>query len=379
LSNSETLVREFLHKHRIPVVSTYLGVDSYTPHDDLYMGKIGVKGERAANIVTQKADLLLVLGASLHVSSIGYNYDEFAPDAEKWIVDIDTTSHMKPTLNGQNLVCADIGSFLRDFAAEEELSKGSSQAWTQWAQIGTGLKLKFPTHDPEYEKESEGINIYTVVEEVSQILEPQDVVVSDAGSAFYSVSQGIRLGEDNRYLTSGAMATMGYSLPASIGISFGAPGARIFAFTGDGSLHQNIQELGQMKFLGLPIVLIVLNNSGYLSIRASQSNYFESRFIGTDEQSGLGLPNISAISEAYGLSCYRIESLPTLRAALGNLTARPEPVVFDVKTPSNQPIVPTVSSRLNESGGMTSRAIHDMTPLVDPAELEEIMRPKWGF
>jgi acetolactate synthase I/II/III large subunit len=379
LSNSETLVREFLHKHRIPVVSTYLGVDSYTPHDDLYMGKIGVKGERAANIVTQKADLLLVLGASLHVSSIGYNYDEFAPDAEKWIVDIDTTSHMKPTLNGQNLVCADIGSFLRDFAAEEELSKGSSQAWTQWAQIGTGLKLKFPTHDPEYEKESEGINIYTVVEEVSQNLEPQDVVVSDAGSAFYSVSQGIRLGEDNRYLTSGAMATMGYSLPASIGISFGAPGARIFAFTGDGSLHQNIQELGQMKFLGLPIVLIVLNNSGYLSIRASQSNYFESRFIGTDEQSGLGLPNISAISEAYGLSCYRIESLATLRAALGNLTARPEPVVFDVKTPSNQPIVPTVSSRLNESGGMTSRAIHDMTPLVDPAELEEIMRPKWGF
>jgi acetolactate synthase-1/2/3 large subunit len=378
LSGCVARLSEFARANDIPVVSSYLGTDSFLPHDAHFIGKIGVKGERAANIVVQKSDLLLVLGSSLHVSSIGYNYEEFAPDAKKWIVDIDATSHKKKTLADFAFLESSITDFFDQ--VETALSSGPLPAWPRWRAVAGELASRFPTCSPEYRDDKQGINIYQVVEETCQVLGPDDVVVSDAGSAFYAVTQGVRLSQPNqRYLTSGAMATMGYSLPAAIGIAYARPDSQVFAFTGDGSLHQNIQELGQMKFLNLPIVLIVLNNAGYLSIRASQVNYFENRFIGTDDLSGLGLPDISRISRAYGLETFTIESLESLSETLKAVAGRTDPVVLDVKTPRDQPIIPTVSSRLTESGAMVSRSLHDMTPLLSEDALREIMNPAWGI
>lgn len=378
LSGAMEELQTFVRRHNIPVVSTYLGVDSYLPHDELYVGKIGVKGERAANMMVQKSDFLLVLGASLHVSTIGYNYSEFAADAEKWIVDIDETSHRKPTTPTANFIRADLRSFiprLMDFFGTNDKHRD----WARWSSVGAQLKAKYPTCLKEYESEREGVNIYTAVDIISQSLGPEDVVVSDAGSAFYAVTQAVVLPRCGRYITSGAMATMGYSLPAAIGIAVASPGGKVVAFTGDGSLHQNIQELGQMQFLDLPIVLVVLNNAGYLSIRASQINYFEERFIGTDEKSGLGLPDISQISRAYGLRVLDVASVNELNSALQEIGSTRGPVVLNILCPKNQPIVPTVSSRIDNGGRMHSRNLHDMTPLVDEATLREIMSSDWGF
>ncbi len=378
MSGANSALRTLAEKFSVPVVSTYLGTDSFLPHDNLYLGCIGVKGERAANLAVQKSDFLLVLGSSLHVSAIGYNYSEFAPRATKWIVDVDVTSHMKSTVENATIIIEDVSKFLGEFdRVVEVLAKG--QTYTpKWARTAAKLKARFPTCIPPYEFETDGVNIYQVVEEVSKRLESGDVVVSDAGSAFYAVSQGVRLGSGQRYITSGAMATMGYSLPASIGIAVGLPESYVYAFTGDGSLHQNIQELGQLAFLGLPIALVVLNNDGYLSIRASQANYFDHRYIGTDDKSGLGLPNIAGISEAYGLETIRVENLAHLKKALDGIRANKRTVVVDVKTPANQPIVPTVSSMIDAEGKMQSRPIHDMTPLLDPSELGQIMSPQWS-
>ena len=378
LSGVNEELQTFVRRHKIPVVSTYLGVDSYLPHDEFYVGKIGVKGERGANMMVQKSDFLLVLGASLHVSAIGYNYSEFAADAEKWIVDIDETSHRKPTITTANFLRADLRNFIPSLM-DAFTGREKQRVWASWSSVGTQLKAKYPTCLKEYESEQEGVNIYTAVDIISESLGPEDVVVSDAGSAFYAVTQAVALPRFGRYITSGAMATMGYSLPAAIGIAVASPMGKVFAFTGDGSLHQNIQELGQMQFLGLPIVLVVLNNAGYLSIRASQINYFEERFIGTDEKSGLGLPDITKISQAYGLRVFDIASVKELNSALHEIRSTREPVVLNIKCPENQPIVPTVSSRIDDEGKMHSRNLHDMTPLIDEATLREIMSPDWGM
>jgi acetolactate synthase-1/2/3 large subunit len=172
---------------------------------------------------------------------------------------------------------------------------------------------------------------------------------------------------------------MGYSLPAAIGVAFSENCLRVVAFTGDGSLHQNIQELGQMAFLKLPIVLIVLNNDGYLSIRASQMNYFDNRFIGTDDKSGLGLPDISAIARAYEIPVVEVETVAQLDDFLTSTISTNGPVLVNVKTPRNQAIVPSVSSKIDEQGVMSSRNLEDMTPLLDGDVLEEIMSDDWGF
>lgn len=374
LSGVSEQLRQLVTRYRIPVVSTYLGVDGYLPHDDLYIGKVGVKGERAANMLVQKSGFLLVLGASMHVSVIGYNYEEFAQGATKWVIDIDGASHRKPTLVDAHFVKSD----LKDFIPHLQGRLGGDRKWTDWSHVGLRLKELFPTCLPEYEDETQGVNIYTAVDAVAKRLRPGDVVVSDAGSAFYAVSQAVNLPESTRYLTSGLMASMGYSLPAAIGISVALAEGRVFAFTGDGSLHQNVQELGQMQFLNLPIVLVVLNNAGYLSIRASQRNYFEDRSIGTDEKSGLGLPNITDLATAYNLDVLEISSLYELELALDRALAGRKPIVLNIKCPPDQAIVPTVSSRIEADGSMSSRSLHDRTPLIAEEELEKILGPDWG-
>lgn len=380
LSDSISELRKFARKWQIPITSTYLGVDSTQPHDERYVGKIGVKGERAANIAVQKADFLVALGTSLHVSAVGYNYEEFAPSAKKWVVDIDRTSHEKNTISDFILLEKDLSGFFPALDAELSTLEESPNTWGEWAEILQRMKRDFPTVRPEYEDDSEGINIYKVVEIICEAADDSDVFVSDAGSAYYAVTQAVDLRTaSQRYVTSGAMATMGYSVPAAIGAALATPASRVWAFTGDGSLFQNVQELGQIAYLNLNIVVLVLNNDGYLSIRNSQKNYFQRRFIGTDQKSGLGLPNIVDISRAFELTSFRIDTIAELRDFLKAPLAQAGPLLLDVRCPPGQEILPNVSSKLLEDGSMVSRSLHDMDPLLEPDLLKEIMRDDWGF
>lgn len=380
LSDSISEFRKFVEKRKIPITSTYLGVDSTQPHKDIYVGKIGVKGERAANMAVQKADFLVALGTSLHVSAVGYNYEEFAPSAKKWIVDIDQTSHEKKTIRDFTLLETDLSGFFEAIDSELSNIETSSNDWEEWNTILQELRRSFPTVADVYQDDSEGINIYKVVEMVCDAAGDSDVFVSDAGSAYYAVTQAIDLKTaSQRYVTSGAMATMGYTVPAAIGVALASPACRVWAFTGDGSLFQNIQELGQISHLDLNIAIVVLNNDGYLSIRNSQKNYFDKRFIGTDGKSGLGLPDIVAISEAFGLPSFRIDTIAELQDFLESSKAQTGPLLLDVRCPPDQAILPNVSSKLLDDGTMVSRSIHDMDPLLEPEHLQQIMRAEWGF
>ena len=380
LSGAISEFKEFVEKRKIPLASTYLGVDSTQPHRDTYVGKIGVKGERAANIAVQKADFLIALGTSLHVSAIGYNYAEFAPTAEKWVVDIDGTSHQKKTLNDFTLLETDLSGFFKAVDFELSTLETAPTKWEEWNSILQKMKQSFPTVLDEYLDDSQGVNIYKVVEMVCDAAGDSDIFVSDAGSAYYAVTQAVDLKTANqRYVTSGAMATMGYTVPAAIGVALASSESRIWAFTGDGSLFQNIQELSQIAHLDLNIAVIVLNNDGYLSIRNSQRNYFQERYIGTDQKSGLGLPDVVAISEAFGLPSFRVDTIAGLDAFLKSRKVATGPFLLDVRCPPNQAILPNVSSKLLDDGSMVSRSIHDMDPLLEPSHLEEIMKPGWGF
>jgi acetolactate synthase-1/2/3 large subunit len=157
---------------------------------------------------------------------------------------------------------------------------------------------------------------------------------------------------------------MGYSLPAAIGVSAATGDGRVLAVTGDGSLQQNIQELQTLIHYGLPVKLFVLNNDGYLSIRASQTNYFKERYIGEGPRSGVTMPDTLKICNAYGVPAARVSNLADLDAAIQQALATPGPYVLDVITPSQQPIIPTVSSRVNPDGSMSSRPLEDMAPFL---------------
>lgn len=371
LAGAQKLLKEISTKHCIPVVTPYLGIDNLRHDLDIYIGKTGVKGDRAANFAMQNSDLILAIGTSLHVSVVGYEYEQFARAAKKIVVDIDLNSHKKKTIKIDELIKSDAKIFFEKLFISISKNKLHFN-FKSWLTKCVGWKNKYPVCLPEYRDTKDAINIYSFVDRLSELSSAGDFFIADAGSAFYAVSQGIRLTkEGQRYIPSSAMATMGYTLPAAIGVSTAIGDKRVLAVTGDGSLQQNIQELQTLKHYSLPVKLFVLNNDGYLSIRASQKNYFKERYIGEGPRSGVTMPDTLKICEAYGITAARVSNFDHLDAAIKLALETPGPYVLDIITPPEQLIIPTVSSKVNADGSMSSRPLEDMAPFLDRDEYKE--------
>jgi acetolactate synthase-1/2/3 large subunit len=360
------LLTKFVKLFKIPVVTSYLGIDTIRHDEESYIGKIGVKGERAGNLAMQNSDLILSIGSSLHVSVIGYNYKQFARGAKKIIIDIDEITHKKKTIDIDQFVHADAKDFLNILL--KQLTEGDSLNYASWLEMCNKWKKKYPTCLPEYKNTKDEINSYFLIEQICKNSKAGDIFVSDAGGTFYAVSQAVTLTKPNqRYIPSSAMATMGYSLPAAIGISI-ATGNRVISFTGDGSLQQNIQEFQTLVEYNLPVKLFVLNNDGYHSIRTSQTNYFQKRYIGESSKSGISFPDTVKIAEAYGVKAFRIDQPSQITNVVNQVLNYDGPVVCDVIVPREQEIIPTVASRVNDDGSMSSRPLEDMYPFLDRKE-----------
>jgi len=365
--------KAFIEKYDIPFVVSRLGIDILPSEHPLFIGRIGNKGDRAGNFAVQNADLLVVLGSRLSVSSTGHEYKTFGRDAEIIVVDVDPIEHAKKTVRIDRLIMCDLRRF---FGCVPEMKTKPHEVWLS---VCSRWKAEWPVFLPEYNEDSCGINLYCCVDRLSAALKGKDaVVISDAGSAFYVTSQGILLDKGQRYITSGGQAEMGFSLPAAIGVSFAAAkDTHIFAITGDGSLQMNIQEFQTLKHYGVPVKLIVWNNDGYLSIRATQRKFFDGRYIGTDSTCGVSFPDLSAVAKAYGLRYLRVARSGDLSQTFASMLEMNEPVICEIMCMRDQEIVPTVSSKRLPDGSMVSLPLEDMYPFLprDKFKKEMIVRP----
>jgi len=368
LSGAQEVLQTLATEFNVPVVTPYLGIDNLRHDLDIYIGKTGVKGDRPANFTMQNSDLILAIGTSLHISVVGYEYEQFARAAKKVVIDIDLTSHRKRTIKIDRLIESDAKVALQGLLTRLRDSRFKSVS-APWLQRCVAWKNKYPVCLPEYAKTVGAINVYTFMDRLSALAIEGDAFIGDAGSAIYAVSQGLLLRHNNqRYIPSSALATMGYTVPAALGVSAALGDKRVMAITGDGSLQQNIQELQTILHYKLPIKLFIWNNDGYLSIRASQKNYFKERYIGEGPRSGVSIPDTLKICEAFGLPAARVSEVAELDAAIQKALDHEGPYVLEIITPPEQPIIPTVSSRVNSDGSMTSRPLEDMAPFLDREE-----------
>ena len=368
LAGAQSVLQALATEFNVPVVTPYLGIDNLRHDLDIYIGKTGVKGDRPANFAMQNSDLVLAIGTSLHISVVGYDYEHFAREAKKVVIDIDLTSHRKKTITIDRLIESDAKVALHGLLTRLQEVKFTSTSGP-WLQRCVAWKKKYPVCLPEYEKTVGAINVYTFMDRLSALASEGDAFIGDAGSAIYAVSQGLILRHNNqRYIPSSAMATMGYTVPAALGVSAALGDKRVMAITGDGSLQQNIQELQTILHYKLPIKLFIWNNDGYLSIRASQKNYFNERYIGEGSGSGVSIPDTLKICAAYGLPAARVSEVGDLDAAIKKAIEHDGPYVLEIITPPEQLIIPTVSSRLNPDGSMSSRPLEDMAPFLDREE-----------
>ena len=362
---------KFVEKYNIPIVTTYLGIDIIDSSHPQYVGRIGIRGDRAGNLAVQNSDLLIVIGSSLPVVEIGYDYAQFAREAKIVVVDIDSSSHKKKTINIDLLIEGDAKEFINKVS--QLLNKQRVIFDKKWLDICVSWRNKYPVCLPEYEDLKGKINIYYFIDKLSQKLNADDVVVTDSGSAFYAGAQDIKIKQGMRYITSGGLATMGYSLPASIGVSVALDNKRVMCITGDGSFQQNIQELQTVVHYRLPLKIFILNNEGYLSVRFTQGRYFDKRFIGESSISGVSFPDAEKIAKAYGIKFVRVSDNGQLDNILDDVLGYNGPVICEIMTPREQLIIPTIASEKKDDGTMVSKPLEDMYPFLDRDEFKSIM------
>jgi len=360
-ADAKLAFREFTHRTNIPVVTSYNGVDLIESDDSNFVGRVGIKGTRAGNFAMQNCDLLLVLGCRLPVPVTGYNYSTFARDAKVIVVDIDKDEHSKDTVKIDRFIHSDAKDFLQRNIFRRER--------TPWNETCLRWRSKWPIC-PE-KNATEKVDLYYFMHCLNKLKRYDDVVISDAGSAYYVCSQATGIKASQRYITSSAQAEMGFTIPACIGVAF-AKGYDVIGVTGDGSFMMNLQELQTIAHYNLPVKLFVWNNDGYLSIRTTQKKFFEGREIGTDAESGVSIPNIRKVVESFGIE-YAYADAEGLEEAIKYTLNYDGPVVCEVICEKWQEVIPTLMGKKNDDGTITAKPLEDMYPFLSREEFYDNM------
>lgn len=371
LGNATVEFRQFIDKYKIPVVATYLGVDLLPSEHPQFIGRTGNKGDRAGNFAMQNSDLLISFGSRFSISSTGFDSESFAREAKIIAIDIDENEHKKNTVKIDTIINADIKMFLLQL--DSVLANKSDLANNSWAVTCEKWKKMWPIFIPEYTDDTDGINLYYFMDILNKNLKKDSVVVSDAGSAIFVTSQALMIKESQRYITSGAQADMGFTIPASIGVCVARNGKDVVGITGDGSFQMNIQELQTIVHHKIPIKLFIWNNNGYLSIRETQKRFFEGRLIGTDSSNGVSFPSIEKIAYAYGIKFCKISNSEELITKIPEVMSEKEAIICEIMCQQNQIIAPIVISIKNEEGKMISKPLEDMYPFLDRDEFNKNM------
>lgn len=370
LSKANDIFLKLIRSLHMPMVSSNMAADIMDHNDPLYLGIVGMKGHRAANIAIQNCDTLLSIGCRLPVQLIGFEYEKFSPDSKKIVVDVDIEEHKKKTINIDMFVESDAKIFIQKFL---KYTKGKVFDFDkQWAKKLKELTYRYPVSLPAYAKITGPCDMYFAIDEISKHCSNRDIIISDAGFPYYMVAQGTKIKKGQRLILPGATAPLGYNLPGSIGAAVGGKKRNVICITGDGSLQTNIHELGTIAVNSLPIKIFVLNNGGYLSIRITQKTYFEERYIGESKKTGLGFPDLKKIADAYGLTYYVAKDNTSLKKVLPELFRHKGPLLCEIICKKWQTVAPTVTSKTLPDGTMISTPIDDMFPFLSKEEMTSI-------
>ena len=375
LSHASEKARKLVEMLGAPAFVSWNGVDLLEEDHPLYFGRPNIVGHRSANLILQNADFVLSIGTRLSLLNTGYNFNGYLKNAYHVMVDIDENEMNKKSLHPQMKIRSDAGAFINALLANSDKINRTDRK--DWLDHCRDLKTKYPVEIPEQQPREGFVSLYKLFDTISDQMTSEDIYqFTSSGTSVDIGMKVLRLKKGQRAFLNKSMAAMGYDVPACVGSCIGSGGRRIICVTGDGSIAMNIQELEVIRRLNLPVKIFVADNSGYSMIWHSQSGNFKGHLTGCTEDSGLTLPNMKNVAEAFGIKGMEITEETGLIEKVKEVLDHDGPVVCRVKTDIMQKVLPKQSNFMNEKGQMESRPLEDMTPLLDRDELRDCM--EWG-
>lgn len=371
LAGAQEIISRFAETNHIPMLLTWKAIDMLDYTNPLNFGSPGIMGCRSANFIVQNCDLLLILGCRLDPSVTAFNHAGFGKNAKKVMVDIDSAEIRK--INHIDIqVTADARDFLE--ALCERQSDIQLQDKNAWLSYCRRLKEQYPVVLDEYRNCSENVNLYVFTEMLFQQLSPDDVITPEsAGAAGEVTYQAMRVKKGQKVRNAAGLGSMGFGLPYSIGACIANNRRRTILINGDGAFQLNIQELETVAHMKLPIKIFILDNNGYGSIMATQRNMFNGFYVGAEPGSGLTLPNLAAVANAYGIRHERATSHQDLPDVIARTLSGNDPVLCSIKVTQSHVTAPKVQAMRTPEGGMISKPLEDMWPYLPPEEVVQNM------
>ena len=357
---------------KIPVLTTWNGIDLIWEDHPLYYGRPGGLGHRYANFIQQNSDFFLSIGARLNLLQTGYNFDGFARRAKKIMVDIDENELHKINVRPDIPICADAAQFIKEIIRQKD--KIISKDRKVWFDYCDRVKQRYPLITENMRSQNEKINSYLLLETISDQMNFNDVYVSGSSGSCIDISmQGFKVKKGQRVFTTKGLASMGYGLPSTIGAVLASGGKRTVCVNGDGGFQMNIQELETLHRLNLPIKIFVLDNGGYAAIKGTQTNLFNGHLVACTRDSKLTMPNLIDVAKAYKLRTVAITNNSELQSKVAETLKGDDPVICVVNVPIDLLATPKQVSYKRKDGQMESLPLEYMNPPLSDEELKENM------
>lgn len=309
-------------KLNLPVTNTLMGLGAYPASDQQFIGMLGMHGSYEANQAMHNADVIFAVGARFD-DRVTNATKKFCPDATIIHIDIDPASISK-TINAHIPIVGLVKPVLQEMLQQLEKNQGQldQQALGQWWQQ---IQQWREVHGGRYDHNPSLLKPQAVIEAVHRHTKGDAYVTSDVGQHQMFAAQYYKFDKPNRWINSGGLGTMGFGLPAAMGVKLHYPDAEVVCVTGEGSIQMNIQELSTCKQYGLGVKIINLNN-GYLGmVKQWQDMNYDSRYSSSYMDS---LPDFVKLAEAYGHVGIRVTKAEELEPALERAFALKDKLVF---------------------------------------------------
>ncbi len=339
IGNASEYLTEIIRALGFPITSTLMGLGAFPDSDRQFLGMLGMHGTYEANMAMHDADVLVAVGARFDDRVTGH-VAHFCPNAKIIHIDIDPSSISKnvrvdiPIVGPVDAVLQDMAKLIRE--SNKSPNEQALKGW--WEQIESWRKMQCL----KYDRNSGLIKPQFAVETLHKVTKGDAFVCSDVGQHQMFTAQFYGFDKPRRWINSGGLGTMGFGLPAAMGVQVANPGADVALVTGEASIQMCIQELAACKQHELPLKIVLLNN-GYMGmVRQWQEFFYDSRYSHSYVEA---LPDFVKLAESFGHVGMKIEKPGDLEAAMQEAFAMKDRLVFmDVIVDPTENVYPMIEA-----------------------------------